>query len=67
MVGGRFRKTIWRYNRRKRALVYKKRILRRARKRGAWQNFTARRTNQEKRFLLYYFLLLFKVVRWINQ
>jgi hypothetical protein len=53
MVGGRFRKTIWRYNRRKRisrrrkrALVYKKRILRRARKRGAWQNFTARRTNQ---------------------
>jgi hypothetical protein len=53
LFGGRSRKIIWRYNRRKRisrrrkrVMVYKKRNLRRARKRGAWHNFTARRVNQ---------------------
>jgi hypothetical protein len=53
LFGRRSSKTIWRYRRRtgvsrrrKRIMVYKKRVLRKARRRGAFINFTARRTNQ---------------------
>jgi len=35
-----------RFRRRKRAWAFKKRNIRKARKRGAWQNFTSRRTEQ---------------------
>ena len=52
-VSARFRKKTYQYSRRKRisrhrkrALAYKKKNIRKARKRGAWTNFTARRTNQ---------------------
>ena len=52
-VSARFRRKTYQYSRRKRisrhrkrALAYKKKNIRKARKRGAWQNFTARRTNQ---------------------